>query len=280
MSLYITSLNSGSNGNCYYVGNGKEAILVDAGISCREIEKRMNRLGLSMQIVKAIFVSHEHTDHIRGIASLVKKYRLPVYITLPTLLNGKLLLDKHLLMTFVAHQQITIGDITVTAFPKQHDAVDPYSFIIESNNIKVGVFTDIGAPCKHVIHYFKQCHAAFLEANYDNDMLDSGSYPYYLKKRIKGGNGHLSNSQALELFITYKPTFMSHLFLSHLSQNNNCPNLVKDLFNKHAGTVNMIVASRYQETDVYPINNIPVRNLRPSRKSVSTSQLAFAFVQH
>src|SRR4051812_7057297 len=94
MSLYITSLNSGSNGNCYYVGNAHEAVLIDVGISCRETETRMNRLGLSMKKVKAIFVSHEHSDHIRGITVLAKKYDLPIYITQQTLISGGLFLDK------------------------------------------------------------------------------------------------------------------------------------------------------------------------------------------
>src|SRR6266705_4688947 len=100
MSLFITSLNSGSNGNCYYIGNETEAILIDAGISCREIEKRMMRLGLSIQKVKAVFISHEHTDHISGLEVLTKKYRLPVYITHATHSDGSLKLDKHLIISF------------------------------------------------------------------------------------------------------------------------------------------------------------------------------------
>src|SRR4051812_20906895 len=100
MSLYITSLNSGSNGNCYYIGNESEAVLVDAGISCREIEKRMKRLGLSMQKVKAVFVSHEHTDHIKGIPTLAKKYRVPIHITAATLFHSGFILDKQLVTPF------------------------------------------------------------------------------------------------------------------------------------------------------------------------------------
>src|SRR5215207_9243934 len=230
MSLFIASLNSGSNGNCYYVGNEKEAILVDAGISCREIEKRMRRLGLSMQKVKAVFISHEHTDHIRGLPVISKKYALPVYITADTLRYGRLFLDKHLIRHFREYERITIGELTVVPFPKHHDAADPFSFTVHCREIKVGVFTDIGVPCQHLVNQFQQCHAAFLEANYDEEMLENGSYPYYLKKRIRGGKGHLSNRQALELFLAHKPSFMNHLVLAHLSKNNNCPDLVKDLF--------------------------------------------------
>ncbi|HEY1023910.1 MAG TPA: MBL fold metallo-hydrolase [Sphingobacteriaceae bacterium] len=255
MSLFITSLNSGSNGNCYYVGNENEAILVDAGISCRETEKRLKRLGLSMDRIKAIFVSHEHSDHIRGIAGLVKKYRLPVYITPNTLRNGGLNLAGDLVNTFAAFEGVEIGRLCVKAFPKLHDASEPHSFVVTYNGVTVGVFTDIGAPCDQLIHHFGQCHAAFLEANYDDDMLDRGRYPYFLKKRIRGGKGHLSNKQALEVFITYKPPFMSHLFLSHLSKDNNCPKLVHELFAAHAQDTEIIVASRFEETKVYAITS-------------------------
>lgn len=253
MSLFISSLNSGSNGNCYYIGNEKEAVLVDAGISCREIEKRMKRLNLSMQKVKAVFISHEHTDHIRGLHSLVKRHKLPVYITTPTLQFGRLYLDYDVTRNFCAHETIPVGDLRVTAFPKLHDASDPYSFTISYNNINVGVFTDIGLPCENVINHFKQCHAAFLESNYDDELLDKGNYPYHLKKRIRGERGHLSNKQALELFKRHRPSFMTHLLLSHLSQNNNSPELVEALFTQHADGVKMIVASRYEETPVYRI---------------------------
>jgi phosphoribosyl 1,2-cyclic phosphodiesterase len=253
MSLFITSLNSGSNGNCYYVGNDNEAILVDAGISCREIEKRMDRLGLSMQKVKAVFVSHEHTDHIQGITVLSKKYRLPVYITAPTLKYGRLKIEKDLIRSFSAHVPVWVGDLNISAFPKFHDASDPYSFMISYKGTRVGVFTDIGLPCENLISHFSQCHAAFLEANYDDEMLEKGGYPFYLKNRIRGGKGHLSNVQALELFKIHRPPYMSHLLLSHLSKNNNCPEKVDSLFNQHADGIRIVIASRFEETAVYHI---------------------------
>lgn len=276
MSLFITSLNSGSNGNCYYVGNEKEAILVDAGISCREIEKRFKRLGLSIGNIKAVFISHEHTDHISGLPALVNKYKLPVYITAATHINSGFILEENLVTSFTAHAPVIIGDLTITAFPKLHDACDPYSFIVSSNNVKVGIFTDIGFPCANLISHFKQCHAAFLEANYDENMLDQGSYPYFLKKRIRGGKGHLSNKQALELFRVHKPKFMSHLFLSHLSKNNNCPQLVEQLFNRHADGVKMIVASRDHESAVYHIHSSNSGRV-VYRQPVTASQLTFSF---
>lgn len=255
MALFVTSLNSGSNGNCYYVGNSREAILVDAGISCRETEKRMKRLGLSMQKVKALFISHEHSDHIRGVPVIARKYNLPVYITPDTLTHGQLDIKKEQVFTFMAAEPVQVGEIRVTAFPKHHDAADPYSFVVSCGEVNIGVFTDIGSPCDQLIHHFKQCHAAFLEANYDEEMLDKGRYPYFLKNRIRGGKGHLSNRQALEVFQAHRPAFMSHLFLSHLSKDNNNPELVHSLFSQHAGPVKIVVASRFEETAVYHIQH-------------------------
>ena len=275
MSLYITALNSGSNGNCYYIGNNNEAILVDAGISCRETEKRMKRLGLSMEKLKAIFISHEHNDHINGLAILSKKWQLPVYITRGTQLAGKAHVEKHLVQRFVAHQPVRVGQLHITAFPKFHDAGDPHSFIITHANVKVGVFTDIGKPCDHVTRYFAECDAAFLEANYDVDMLMNGAYPWHLKKRISEGSGHLSNLQALELFRKYRSSGMSHLILSHLSKNNNCPELVSKIFLQHAGKTKIKVASRYGETPVYFISNAVSSSARHAyQPAITSSQLS------
>lgn len=251
--LFIAALNSGSNGNCYYVGNHKEAILVDAGISCRETEKRMLRSGLSMQKVKAIFISHEHTDHIKGLCTLAAKYNLPIYINRGTLTACRFNLRADLIRDLQNDQQVQIGDLLVTSFSKLHDASEPCSFVVSCGETKVGVFTDIGAACEQLIHHFKQCHAAFLEANYDEELLEKSAYPYFLKKRISGGKGHLSNHQALTLFKTHKPSFMTHLLLSHLSKDNNCPELVSNLFTQHADGTEIIVASRYEETKVYTI---------------------------
>lgn len=281
MSLYISSLNSGSNGNCYYIGTETEAVLVDAGISCRQIEKRMKNLGLLIEKVKAVFISHEHSDHINGLESLVKKYRFPVYITPRTLRSGRLQLQETLINNFNAHRSVSIGSLEITAFPKYHDAVDPYSFVVSAGDICVGIFTDIGTPCKDVIHYFQKCNAAFLEANYDDEMLHNGRYPFHLKKRISGRKGHLSNQQALELFRIHRPVFMSHILLSHLSHNNNCPELVENLFNKYAENIKVIIASRHRETEVFLIRQTAVSQAGPSKtRQVKPKpvQLSFSFV--
>jgi len=253
MSLFVTALNSGSNGNCYYIGNGHEAILVDAGISCREIERRMDRLGLSLHHVKGIFISHEHSDHIKGLCRLSSKYQLQVYISRATLMATGFSLPPERVSLFHSSAPIQVGKLQVTPFVKYHDAADPYSFVVEGNGLKIGVFTDIGRVCDQVVHHFQQCHAVFLEANYDEDMLMNGRYPYFLKNRIRGGHGHLSNRQALELFLAHHTEQLSHLFLSHLSKDNNNPDLVAHLFKEHAGNTAIVVASRDKETAVYQI---------------------------
>ncbi len=255
MSLNIASLNSGSNGNCYYIGNDEHAVLVDAGLSCREFEKRMLRLGLDVGRIRAILISHEHTDHIFGLQTLSKKYQLPVYITAPTCAGGGLQIPSHLIREFSPYQEIQFGNISVLAFPKFHDACDPHSFLVRSASVTIGVFTDIGRVCQTLIDHFKLCNAAFLEANYDEAMLTNGRYPHYLKNRIRGGKGHLSNLQALDLFLAHRPAFMSHLVLSHLSKENNHPELVQQLFMQHAGCAEIIVASRHEETALLKIDS-------------------------
>ncbi|WMJ71799.1 MBL fold metallo-hydrolase [Cytophagaceae bacterium ABcell3] len=254
MKLFVTALNSGSNGNCYYIGNNDDAVLVDAGISCREIERRMARLGLDMQKVRALFISHEHADHVRGVKVLSKKYKLPVYITPGTLNNARYLDPTNpFFVKMHSYSSIKYGDLEVIAFPKLHDARDPQSFIIRQHGLCVGVFTDIGAPCEHVIENFKHCHAIFLEANYDTKMLETGRYPYYLKRRISSEKGHLSNEQALELFLEHRPPFMSHVFLSHISADNNDREMAYNLFNSQSDGVKIVLTSRSSEIPVYEI---------------------------
>ena len=267
MSLQIASLNSGSNANCYYIGNSNEAILIDAGLSCRETEKRMRRLGLDISLVKAIFISHEHCDHIAGLRVLSKKYRLPVYITNNTLRNCGFEIEKELVFSFMHSGPVSVGELSIIPFTKSHDAHDPHSFIVSGNDIHIGVITDIGYACKHVIKHFKLCDAVFLESNYCQQMLSDGPYPLHLKNRISSRKGHLSNDQALELFLNHKPRNLQLLILSHLSQNNNRPEIVSKMFLEHAGNVKVVIASRHKETELFNIErNHIVKSTRILKK--------------
>ncbi|MFZ4522520.1 MAG: MBL fold metallo-hydrolase [Bacteroidales bacterium] len=261
MPIYLAALNSGSNGNCYYVGNGMEAVLIDAGISCRETERRMIRLGLPLRHVQAIFITHEHTDHIRGAEVLSRKYRIPVYITGPTYANSRMKIDAELLKHFTGGTPVGIGNLLVHPFSKLHDAAEPHSFAVSGNGVTIGVFTDIGMACEQVTRHLGLCHAAFLEANYDEAMLENGRYPYYLKQRIRGMEGHLSNDQALDLFNTHRAPWMQLLILSHISAENNNPQLVRELFDRHSGGARIEVASRHEETEVFCIEEEAIVSL-------------------
>ncbi len=253
MSLFVSSLNSGSNGNCYYIGNEQEAVLVDVGLSARETERRLKRQDLSVKKIKAVFITHEHTDHISGLYKFAKRHQVPVYMTSETLRESRIEPVRIQVRNFVPHEAIRIGALSITPFPTMHDARDPHGFLVSHHEVSAGVFTDLGVITPAVIKYFKQCHAAFLESNYDVDMLRTGDYPPELQNRISSNYGHLSNVQALECFLTHRPSFMSHLFLSHLSENNNTPEIVHNLFSQVAGQTSIVIASRHKESGVYRI---------------------------
>ncbi|MEI7471173.1 MAG: MBL fold metallo-hydrolase [Chitinophagaceae bacterium] len=254
MTLQICALNSGSNGNCYYIGNSQNAVLVDAGLSCRETEIRMKQVGLSMKLVKGIFVSHEHTDHIKGVSTIANKYNIPVFISEETAKQGPRLI-RPISTSIYDTEIITIGNLSITPFRKYHDAVDPFSFIVSYNDITVGVFTDIGKVCDKLKHYFSLCHAVFLESNYDEKMLAEGGYPEYLKNRIRGGDGHLSNTEAVNLFEKHRSPQLTHCILAHLSKENNHPAIVESLFQAKANNIFIKAASRYEPSEIFTISN-------------------------
>lgn len=263
MSLYTASINSGSNGNCYYISNGQDAVLIDAGVSCRETEIRMKKMALNLSKVRAIFITHEHRDHIKGAQLLSSKYKIPAYLNHKTHYKSHLRFRPELYHRIEHGQEVDVNGIKVTGFSKLHDAIDPCSYVIEYAGVTVGVFTDIGAVCGNLKQYMGQCHAAYLESNYDEEMLENGRYSAYLKERIRGGLGHLSNRQALDFFLAHKPAHMTHLFLSHLSNDNNDPDLALQLFRRQAGDVQVHVASRYAHSEVFHItaDNVPAKKL-------------------
>jgi phosphoribosyl 1,2-cyclic phosphodiesterase len=271
MSLFVSSLNSGSNGNSYYVGNEEEAVLIDAGISSREIERRLKRQELSIRKVKAIFITHEHADHIGGLRKLAKRHLLPVYMTTDTRKETRIEWRDIQVRHFTPHEEIVVGKLRITPFPIQHDASDPHGFLVSHGEVSVGVFTDLGTTQSIHLNYFRRCHAAFLESNYDEEMLENGTYPQHLKERIRSDHGHLSNLQALQFFMSARPPFMSHLFLSHLSQNNNSPDIVRELFSNVAGKTEIVIASRYKESGVFHVGSVEVQH---SSVPVTASQLS------
>lgn len=228
--VHICALASGSNGNCYYIGNEQEAVLVDVGLSNRELMKRFNQAGLSIRKVKAIFISHEHTDHMKGLRVVSQIHNIPGFITRKTYEMARRDYRSGKVHLFNPGDCITIGDIKVHSFTKQHDAVDPVSFRIEIDGLHIGVMTDLGAACSNVTEQLKLCDAAFLETNYDHEMLIFGKYPVYLKRRVASDIGHLSNDQAFELVKSLNGSPLKTIFLSHISADNNKIELALETF--------------------------------------------------
>ena len=253
--IKITALASGSNGNCYYFATKNEAVLVDVGISCKQVLLRMEKLGLDITLVKGILVTHEHSDHIRGIEVLSRKFNVPVYITKRTFENSGLHIQEHLLKLIDRGDELKIGEIDIMPFCKNHDAAEPCSYALHYSGRKVCVMTDIGKKCDNVVNHIGDCDAVFLESNYDDVMLEEGGYPIYLKRRIAGDNGHLSNYQAALLILEHATPKLKHVFLSHLSGNNNTPDLAYGTFTNIVKErkdlkLNVIKTSREQETGV------------------------------
>jgi len=228
--IRLAALASGSNGNCYYFGTDKDAILVDAGISCRQIANRLEKLKLDISKIRGIFITHEHIDHIRGVEVLTRKYRLPIFVTKKTFDNSGLYIDEELVNFISIGEMMEIGNIAITPFAKNHDAVEPCSYSLCFQDKKVCIMTDIVTKCKNVITHLADADAVFLETNYDDHMLENGFYPYHLKQRISGDNGHLSNYQAALLVLEHATPKLKYVFLSHLSANNNSPELAYTTF--------------------------------------------------
>jgi|WetSurMetagenome_2_1015567.scaffolds.fasta_scaffold206348_2 phosphoribosyl 1,2-cyclic phosphodiesterase len=253
--IELCAIASGSNGNCYYIGNQQEAVLIDAGISARRIMARMQQRNLDPARVKAIFISHEHADHVSGARVLGKKMRVPVYLTSRTFVATYTMHKPISPRFFQPGHAICIGSLVVHPFLKNHDAAEPCSFRIECNDIHVGVFTDIGFPCEKVIHHLHQCHALFLETNYDERMLWQGRYPWMLKRRIASDYGHMSNDQAFELLRSHFGDQLKQVFLSHLSAENNSPEIAMNRFMELKDKFSIFLTSRYAAGEVIQLGS-------------------------
>lgn len=249
----LCAIASGSNGNCYYVGNEQDAILVDVGIFRKQVLIRMAEAGLDIHKVRAIFISHEHSDHMRGVRVLAKQFNIPVYMTSATFQNTWKTSRPGNYRLFEPDIPVQINSITVYPFLKKHDAADPCSFRVEVDNKQIGVMTDIGAACENVMAHFPLCDAVFLESNYDEDMLMKGQYPWPLKKRVASDIGHLSNEQSKQLVEDYMKDDMELLILSHLSGENNTPEKALEAFNGLALKTNIQISDRYAATEVFTL---------------------------
>ena len=251
--IEICALASGSNGNCYYIGNKVDAILIDAGINCKQILMRMKTKGLDPAKIRGIFITHEHNDHVCGARVLGKKLDVPVYMTKGTY-QSLYLTNQPLAVRFInPGEPVMLIPFIIHPILKNHDAKEPTSFRIDFQGISIGVFTDIGLPCQNVTSHIKACHAIFLETNYDEKMLWEGSYPYHLKQRVASDVGHLSNLQALNLLSEHAGPSLKWVFLSHLSAENNTPQIAWDALKHLENRFNLRLTSRREASDLIAI---------------------------
>ncbi len=221
---------SGSSGNCLYAGNGESHILIDAGVSCKRIIEGLKTFELTGNDIQGILVTHEHTDHVSGLGVLSRKFHIPIYGTEKTIKRildmenlGKL--DRELFQIIEAGKTFDIGNMSIESFSISHDAADPVSYVIHESNKKIGMVTDLGFYDDRIVDYLKSSDLLYVEANHDIHMLQAGPYPYYLKRRILGDQGHLCNEKAAELVVELTHDRLKNVILGHLSKENNYPDL-------------------------------------------------------
>ncbi len=231
----MTVLASGSRGNCTLICAGRTRLLVDAGLSCRELLRRLALREESASGIDGILITHEHSDHVGGLNVLAKKLKVPVYMTSAThevyrkyardSSGNRITLER--LETFEAGRSFEIGDVTVTAFTIPHDAVDPVGFTFRSEGVKVAVCTDLGYMPVSVKHHIHGCQVLMIESNHDLEMLRGGPYPWAVKQRVMSRVGHLSNDALADFFTTDYDGGAEHLILAHLSEQNNHPEIAR-----------------------------------------------------
>jgi len=222
--IKVCVLASGSKGNAIYVSDEKTSILVDAGLSGIEIERRLHSRNINPETLDAIVVSHEHTDHIRGVGVLSRRLRLPVYINEPTLTAaGAQLGPLHETRTFRSGASFTAGSFFIHPFSLPHDAADPVGFAIHDGITKIGIATDLGVTTQLVRHHLKECTMLIIEANHDLKMLEEGPYPWEVKQRIRSRLGHISNETCRDLLSELSGKELKHVIVAHMSEINNKP---------------------------------------------------------
>lgn len=224
--MKFCSIASGSSGNCIFTGSAGTSVLIDAGVSGRRIEQGLNALDLTTRDIDGILVTHEHSDHIKGLGVLARRYAIPIYGTPGTLRAisdmpniGKI--PKELLHPVHTDEPFVLGDLTVKPFKISHDAAEPCGYRIEHNGKSAAVATDMGCYSEYTVQCLSGLDVLLLESNHDVRMLEAGRYPYYLKRRILGEKGHLSNETSGQLLGHVLHDGMREIFLGHLSKENN-----------------------------------------------------------
>jgi phosphoribosyl 1,2-cyclic phosphodiesterase len=257
-AITMTVLGSGSGGNCVLVETARTRVLVDAGFSGMQIRKRLEAMGRSLEEVQAVLVTHEHIDHVAGLKVLAGRLGLPVYCNEQTreFLRGDLAAYEGWKL-FRSGDAFMVGDLEVESFPVPHDAYDPVAFTLAAGGRKVGILTDLGYATRLAVEKVRGCDALLLEANYDLDLLRlDGKRPWSVKQRIQSRHGHLSNQMAAEVALEVAGDRLRHLFLGHLSQDCNRPELARAVVEARlagAGVTDVTVLDTRQDGPVGPL---------------------------
>jgi phosphoribosyl 1,2-cyclic phosphodiesterase len=226
-------LGSGSRGNALLVEQGATTVMIDCGFTLRESERRLARLGKGAEKLSAILVTHEHSDHVGGVALLARRHNIPVWMTPGTAANhGSELPELNL---FNCHEPFAIGDLEVTPYPVPHDAREPSQFVFSDGALRLGLLTDVGHITPHIEATLSGCHGLVLECNHDPRMLAEGPYPPMLQRRVGGNLGHLSNGQAADLLRRIDISRLRQLVGAHLSEKNNTPQLALEALSDALG---------------------------------------------
>lgn len=256
--MKISILASGSKGNAVYLETGETRLLIDAGLSATEIIRRLALIGVDSASLHAILVSHDHSDHTRGVGTLARKLKIPVITSYPTGGACAPLLKKCAVTEFESGYSFTFRDIAIDPFPTTHDAVDPVGFVIESPEGRFGHATDFGIVTRLVTEKLKGCRVLVVEANHDEEMLLNGPYPWHLKQRIQSRHGHISNNQSIELLEELLHERLEGVFLAHLSEVNNDPKLPRSaaamlLAGQNRCQPHLCIADQYQPSSMLAI---------------------------
>lgn len=224
--MRLVSIASGSSGNCIYIGSERTHILIDAGISNKRIEQGLNEIGVKGSEIAAVAITHEHSDHVKGLGVLARKHHVPIYATKETLEEIRKLkylgeYPKELCHVVIPDVGTVIGDLELLPFSIGHDAANPVAYRVKNGRRQLAVATDIGHYDQYTVDHLRELDAVLLEANHDVNMLMTGPYPYYLKRRILGDLGHLSNENAGRLLSSILNGHMKQVLLGHLSKENN-----------------------------------------------------------
>ena len=225
--MRFATLGSGSRGNALLVAGGDTHLMVDCGFGLRETERRLALLGIRAAHLQGILVTHEHGDHLRGVAALARRHGIPVWATAGTWGRSPDLGVERLHFISSTGPGFKVGDIRVEPFPIPHDAREPCHYVLESGGRRLGLLTDCGHVTRHIRHCLRECDALVLECNHDAEMLRCGPYPPFLRARVGGNFGHLGNHQAAELVDQLPHRRLTRLLLAHLSEKNNHPELAR-----------------------------------------------------